>query len=175
MQATTSLRLAPTLRIQWDLPLLLLRSSTPPSLPRHSQAIVGCFLSLLAHRRLPKKIHNSSLRLSPLHNRLSSVLTCSPRKETHSLLPLRTLSLHSWTENEVEPVDEIVFPRWWSRPPMVERGGEMVSIKLEITAIKKFNRLCEGGRFPKERKTCSLFMDSFFFIRGKATGGWKRF
>lgn len=30
---------------------------------------------------------------------------------------------------------------------MVERGGEMVSIKLEITARKKFNRLCEGEIF----------------------------
>lgn len=28
---------------------------------------------------------------------------------------------------------------------MVERGGEMVSIKLEITAIKKFNSDCVRG------------------------------
>lgn len=30
---------------------------------------------------------------------------------------------------------------------MVERGGEMVSIKLEITAIKKFNTDCVRGKF----------------------------
>lgn len=35
---------------------------------------------------------------------------------------------------------------------MLERGGEMVSIKLEITAIKKFNRLREEGKFPRQRR-----------------------